>query len=281
MGIRRTFLELMPVRATFAVGNYLFFRARLSVATLREWRAGTRQTREPIPPPKLRFRVNATMNKATHVEVGKVLAQNIKDLCKTTGRDFYSFSDILDFGCGCGRVIQNFHNRPESCTLYATDIDPELVNWCKNNLDGIDWNVNGHLPPLPFQDDAFDLIYAISVFTHLDKDFQHAWLRELQRVARPGATLILTVHGEYIIKRAQKWDRSYADEAHERGLMFLSGPKGRLKVDGLPDFYQTAFHTKEYIYSEWSAYFDIVDYVERGIGDYQDAVILRKSLNLS
>jgi SAM-dependent methyltransferase len=276
MGVRRTFIESTPVRATFGIGNYLFFRTRLLAAEFRERRAVPGPTDEPIPPAKLRFRVNATMNTATHVEVGQNIAQDIKDLCNITGRDFYSFADILDFGCGCGRVIQNFRDRPESCTLHATDIDPELVNWCRSNLDGIDWNVNEHRPPLPFQNDAFDLIYGISVFTHLDEDFQHAWLRDLQRVARPGATLILTVHGEDIIERLGNWDRSYADEAHERGLLFLSGPKGKLKVDGLPDFYQTAFHTREYIYREWSEYFDILNYVERGINKYQDAVILRK-----
>ena len=58
--------------------------------------------------------------------------------------------------------------------------------------------------------------------------------------------------------------------------MIISGPKGRLKFDEFPDFYQTTFHKKKYIYDEWSAYFDIVEYVERGILNYQDAVILRK-----
>ncbi len=276
VGIRRDFLEFTPVRTTFDVGNYLLYRARLAAAGRRDKQRSRQQGRDPIPPAELRFRIGASMNEATHIEGGKGVAQDIKNLCNVAGRDLYSFNDILDFGCGCGRVIRNFRDRPASCNLHGTDIDPDLVEWCKHNLDGVDWNVNSHLPPLPFDDDSFDLIYAISVFTHLDKDFQHAWLRELQRVSRPGATVILTVHGESIIDRIRKWDRSYADEAYEQGLLFLSGPTGRLKIDGLPDFYQTAFHTKKYIHDEWSAYFDIVTYVERGIADYQDAVILHK-----
>ena len=74
-------------------------------------------------------------------------------------------------------------------------------------------------------------------------------------------------------------DRSYIDEIHERGFMFFKWSSGKLKIDGFPDFYQTAFHTKEYVYDQWSKYFEIVDYVERGIGSYQDAVVLRKPLN--
>ena len=57
--------------------------------------------------------------------------------------------------------------------------------------------------------------------------------------------------------------------------MFISGPKGRLKFDEFLIFTRPP-STKKYIYDEWSAYFDIVEYVERGILNYQDAVILRK-----
>ena len=38
--------------------------------------------------------------------------------------------------------------------------------------------VNPWLPPLPFADGAFDLVIVISVFTHLPRDSQDAWLAE-------------------------------------------------------------------------------------------------------
>lgn len=285
MGIRRSLVEFKPVFIPFTAIAYLLLQLRFSLATLRDWRdsrsSSTDPKHEPAPPVRLRYRVHGNLDKASYLEAGKIVAQNVRDLCRTAGRDLYSFTDILDFGSGCGRVIQNFQERPGSCTLYATDIDPDLANWGKNNLPGIHWSVNAHHPPLPFNDNSFDLIYSISVFTHLDEDYQRTWLRELHRVARPGATLILTVHGEYVIKRLRMLDRSYEDEVHERGFLFIAGSKGRFKHDGLPDFYQTTFHTKEYIYNEWSTYFDIVDYIERGIHNFQDAVILRKPLNLS
>jgi SAM-dependent methyltransferase len=280
MGIRRRIIEFKPAVAVYNACIYLLFQARLSLEALRERRASTGAAQEELAPPaKLRWRVHGTLDRASYLAVGKLIAQNIQDLCETAGRDFSSFDDVLDFGCGCGRVVQNFRSQPGSRTLYATDIDPDLVGWAERNLDGIRWSVNAHRPPLPFDADAFDLIYGISVFTHLDEDFQHVWLRELQRVARPGATLILTVHGEHVISGLRMLDRSYIDDIHERGFMFFKWSSGKLKVDGFPDFYQTAFHTKEYVYDQWSKYFEIVDYVERGIGNYQDAVVLRKPLN--
>jgi len=46
-------------------------------------------------------------------------------------------------------------------------------------------------PPLPFPDNSFDLIYAVSVFTHLSEEHQRTWLPELRRVLRPGGRLLL------------------------------------------------------------------------------------------
>jgi SAM-dependent methyltransferase len=281
MGIRRTLIEFEPAYNAFAACQYPLHKVALSLATLRDGRGNTDATHEPAPPARLRWRVQANQNKATYLEGGKIIAQNIQDLCTIAGRNFDSFTDILDFGSGCGRVIQNFRDRSRSRTLYATDIEPELVNWGKSNLPGIQWSVNGHEPPLPFNDNAFDLIYGVSVFTHLDEDFQRAWLRELQRVARPGAILILSVQGEYVMSRWLRKDRSYSDEVNKRGFIFITLSKGRFKLDGFPDFYQGAWQTKEYIYKEWSRYFDIVDYIERGIHNLQDAVVLRKPLNRS
>ena len=59
------------------------------------------------------------------------------------------------------------------------------------------FEANNALPPLLFPDCAFDLVFAISVFTHLDEQYQLAWLAELRRVAQPGAILFSppTVNG--------------------------------------------------------------------------------------
>jgi hypothetical protein len=39
---------------------------------------------------------------------------------------------------------------------------------------------------MDYANEQFDLIYAISVFTHLTEDLQHSWLNELGRVKRGG-----------------------------------------------------------------------------------------------
>lgn len=256
-----------------AIYTYLKFQLKLAEARLRDWADGRNPEVLPIPPAHLRYRVHGSLDKETFLKVGRTLVRNISDLCAAAGRDLHSFEHILDFGCGCGRVLRYFGDAPASCRFYGTDIDAELVGWCERHLAYVEWTTNGFHPPLTYADDTFDLIYAISVFTHLDEEYQHAWLAELRRVARPGAVLILTVHGQHCINMFAAADKRQIDAD---GFIFKTGTTGRLKLDKLPDFYQTAYHTEEYIRREWSAYFDVIRYAERGINNNQDAVLLRK-----
>ena len=49
---------------------------------------------------------------------------------------------------------------------------------------------------------------------------------------------------------------------------------GKLKLDGLPEYYQSTYHSKNYIHEEYSKLFKIVLYLERGMASYQDAIVL-------
>lgn len=273
--VDREYLKtIKPIYTLYRVYRYIEFQLQLSAASLHDWTDRQRSKYIPVPPAKLRYRVHGSLDKRSFLQIGEVIAKNIRDLCLMAGRDLHSFEHVLDFGCGSGRVMRNFKGAPTSCQRYGTDIDAELVSWCAKNLPHARWSQNGFQPPLDFADNTFDLIYAISVFTHLSEELQHAWLRELRRVAKPGAIIILTVHGEHCTGKLPTLQQ---DQVHSNGFMFFTGATGWLKLDKLPDFYQTSYHTRDYINEEWSKYFDIVKYVARGINDHQDAIILRKS----
>lgn len=105
---------------------------------------------------------------------------------------------VCEWGCGPARVIRHL---PALLAGYApricgTDYNQKTVQWCRNNVAGVSFSANGLEPPLPFADDSFDFIYALSVFTHLSEAMHEAWLGELLRVVKPGGAILFTTHGE-------------------------------------------------------------------------------------
>ena len=105
--------------------------------------------------------------------------------------------DVLDWGCGPGRVIRHMPDvLGPGCRCYGTDYNEAYVQWCAENLPGISFHRNGLMPPLPFGDVSMDLVYSISIFTHLSLPAHERWIAEFQRVLRPGGVLITTTHGD-------------------------------------------------------------------------------------
>lgn len=116
-------------------------------------------------------------------------------LLEESGVKMDSFASILDFGCGCGRIIR-YLPQYTSAKLYGCDYNPELISWCSKNLTFAEFRQNELAPPLSYSGESFDLIYARSVFTHLDEHLQKLWMAELLRMLKPGGYLYFTMHGE-------------------------------------------------------------------------------------
>ena len=68
-----------------------------------------------------------------------------------------------------------------------------------------------------YGDETFDLIYAISVFTHLTEELGRAWIAELRRLLRPGGLLMFTVHGRACLPYLTRRERA----GYERGELIV------------------------------------------------------------
>lgn len=104
---------------------------------------------------------------------------------------------ILDWGCGPGRIIRHMSTfLDDTSEIFGTDYNKNSINWCKNNLPGINFNANTLEAKLPYNDNFFDAIYGISIFTHLSEKMHFEWTIELHRVLKPRGVLFLTTHGD-------------------------------------------------------------------------------------
>lgn len=104
---------------------------------------------------------------------------------------------ILEWGCGPARIIRHLPKLlNSSCEIYGSDYNLKTIEWCKKNIPGIKFSKNNLEPPLDYDDNHFDIIYATSVFTHLSEEMHYAWMNELKRVCKLNGIIFLTTHGD-------------------------------------------------------------------------------------
>lgn len=104
---------------------------------------------------------------------------------------------ILDWGCGPGRVIRHLPSVVgNGCEYFGTDYNKQTIDWCSQNLPGINFNCNSLAAQLPYEDNYFDAIYGISIFTHLSEQLHYDWYNELFRILNPGGIMFLTTQGD-------------------------------------------------------------------------------------
>ncbi len=92
----------------------------------------------------------------------------------------------LDFGVGDGRVAELI----ETIRLTGVDVSQVALDRAATRLPEAQLVLVAPDEPLPFGDNAFDLVTCIETLEHV-RDVQLA-ISEIRRVLRPGATLAVT-----------------------------------------------------------------------------------------
>ncbi len=241
----------------------------------------------PVPPTSLMLRVSGSDNVDFFRADGQ---RTFADLAAAVERHggFARVRRMLDWGCGCGRVTAHFLADGRAPEVHGTDIDGEATRWCAEAFPRGRFQETGPYPPLPFPDASFDLVVAYSVFTHLEREVQKAWLAEMRRVLAPGGLLLATVHGEFAALFAfpDRLPRTLSGRLAERlGLRtiipaeIMDGTRDHA-LDGVApsDYYRGVYQTKSYTVREWSPFLEVLEYREAGVGNFQDLVVLRKPM---
>ena len=235
----------------------------------------------PWPGDELAFRVAGGTDREHFYASGEQSVRDITLMLALVGTSLADYGSMLDFGCGCGRIMLWLEELAAGRSLHGVDIDERAVGWAQEHLPWATFKVNQPLPPLDYPDHSFDLVFNHSVFTHIDEHYQDRWLAELHRVTRPGAHLVLSVHGATALQafedglRASGADPAPVREeldtkgiAHVTDDNFVGGP--------FPDFYHSTFHAPWYIHEHWGGFFTVVGYAARRALGFQDLVLLER-----
>lgn len=231
---------------------------------------------EVLPPEHLRVRVHGSADAASFVKEGSTAYVQFGTYLKRYfWNSFEDFSRILDWGCGCGRMLRYF---PDSARakLVGIDIDAEAIEWCRQAFAASEFMTVKPEPPVAIANETFDLIYANSVMTHLSERTHVEWLLELRRLAKPNAIVLLTTLGDVGCWKARFSGRLFSDWRIHGSGFFDVGRNPDLDSLGIDEYYRNTFISHDYIANNWSRYFDIIDFIPTAVGGIQDLTILRR-----
>jgi SAM-dependent methyltransferase len=126
-------------------------------------------------------------------ERGKLQWDFIRSLLP--GEFDFAGKQVLDFGCGVGRILTPAIAANPEATFTGAELDTRSVEWLRGNVPPeVTILQSSENPPLPLDAERFELIYAFSVFTHL-LDSWSAWLVEMHRLLSDDGIAVFTIVG--------------------------------------------------------------------------------------
>ena len=179
----------------------------------------------------------------------------------------FSGKSVLDFGCGPGRTLAPFAHEASTAEFVGCDIHPPAIDWARTHLSPpFAFFLCDEAPPLDQPDERFDLIYAMSVFTHITNRWGQ-WLAELHRKLRPGGLILISTLGQAMVQQVIG-----ADLDERIGMLSVNLHKDW--ESGGPDVLLSEWWVREH----WGRGFEILRYDrhEPSHGPGQDFVLMRK-----
>lgn len=174
----------------------------------------------PIPPRDLW--VNYGRTPEEYLDSGRTDLASMKTILRDHGEPIEEARRILEIGCAAGRMTRHLADLAEGREIWGVDIWASAIMWCQENLaPPFRFATTTIAPHLPFEDRYFDLIYAGSVFTHIE-DLTDAWFLELRRVLRPGGRLYFTINDRRAI---EVFEGNRTVEEYDTYVKRVGGPK--------------------------------------------------------
>lgn len=190
---------------------------------------------------------------------------HIKAACSDLNQPIKADTSILDFGCGWGRIARFFLKEIDVKNIYGVEVLQELTEACESTFNTNNFHTITQSGLLPFESNKFDVVFANSVFSHLNIDLNMHWLNEIERVIKPGGIAALTVIDtpkfESMSKSGSKWFESLGIDCDETHKKLNSGEFIWVSTNrsGELDGYGLTFIPVDWINKNWTKKMDLID----------------------
>lgn len=211
-------------------------------------------------------------------ETSKLDYKQYKDDGELAAREFLEWTTkyiheqlkVLDWGCGVAKIVRHIPNLINNAMVFGTDINQKMIDWDSQNITSVTFSRIEYFPPTHFDNNQFNLIFGISVFTHIEMKFQIEWLAEICRIIAPNGVFLFTTHGiKYEVNLSEKEKK----ELNTKGALTINyKQKGHRMMSSYNKYQNFKILVEKYF--EVLEYYDGLQYPHKTGG--QDLWIVRK-----
>ncbi|MEO8101642.1 MAG: class I SAM-dependent methyltransferase [Betaproteobacteria bacterium] len=162
----------------------------------------------------------------------------LMQLLERLDRPLMKMQSVLEFAAGFGRFTRHL-SRALPQRVTCTDIQPGSVEFLRDQF-GVDAFYSASNPEEIVYPRQYELIFVLSLFTHLPVERWGTWLKNLHRGLAPGGLLVFSVHNEIAARQeGVRFD--------PRGVHFISSSESpQLGAEQ----YGTTFTTDDFLTSQ-------------------------------
>lgn len=122
---------------------------------------------------------------------------------------------FLEFASGFGRFTRHLKKALPDGALHVSDVVPGSVDFLRQQFGVEGFYSNTDVQQVALEPSRYEVIFVLSLFSHLPAQTWQLWLEKLFSAVRPGGVLIVSTHGEKSVS-------NYKVELDANGFAFFT-----------------------------------------------------------
>ena len=176
---------------------------------------------------------------------------------------------VLEFASGHGRFTRHLVKALGADRVVVSDVVPDAVEFSRRTF-GVDGFMSASVPEQVQWPQRYELVFVLSLFSHLPRSTWSRWLKVLWDAVAPGGLLVFSTHGV----KAAAFDSVALDE---EGFFFAPSSESNA-IDAQE--YGTAFTSEAFVLQRMAETCGTDALVHRApvhFWNHQDAYVLRRA----
>lgn len=189
-------------------------------------------------------------------------------LMEAAGKPLLGTQHFLEFASGHGRFTRHLVKALGAPRVTVSDVVPDAVAFARQTF-GVAGFVSSNDPQALAWPRQWDVVFVLSLFSHLPASRWSPWLAHLYAAVQPGGLLIFTTHGAEALRKQNV-------QLDESGFRFFASSESHA-IDAQE--YGTTFTSSQFVRQQIAQHLpgsQLLCHQEACFWSHQDAFVLQK-----